>query len=49
MANNKNMKMVYNNIIMPHQPNKQFNTYKEGLDLEFFDDRSGKLITCRGL
>ena len=25
---------------------KQFNTYKEGLDLEFFDDRSGKLITC---
>ena len=35
MANNKNMKMIYNNIIMTHQPNKHFNTYKEGLDLEF--------------
>ena len=22
-------------FIMTHQPNKQFNTYKEGLDLEF--------------
>ena len=31
---------------MTHQQNKHFNTYKEGLDLEFFDDRSGKLITC---
>ena len=31
---------------MTHRPSKQFNTYKEGLDLEFFDDRSGKLITC---
>lgn len=29
------MKMIYNNIIMTHQPNKHFNTYKEGLDLEF--------------
>ena len=27
--------------------NKHVNSYKEGLDLEFFDDRSGKLITCR--
>ena len=27
--------MIYNNIIMTHQPNKHFNTYKEGLDLEF--------------
>lgn len=35
MANNKNMKMIYNNIIMTHQPNKHFNTYKEGLDLVF--------------
>lgn len=35
MANNKNMKMIYNNIIMTHQPNKHFKTYKEGLDLEF--------------
>ena len=35
MANNKNMKMIYNNIIMTHQQNKQFNTYKKGLDLEF--------------
>ena len=35
MANNKNMKMIYNNIIMTHQTNKHFNTYKEGLDLEF--------------
>ena len=25
--------------------NKQFNTYKEKMDLEFFDERSGKLIT----
>ena len=29
------MKMIYNNIIMTHQPNKHFNTYKEGLDLVF--------------
>ena len=35
MANNKNMKMIYNKIIMTHQPNKHFNTYKEGLDLKF--------------
>jgi len=26
--------------------NKHFNSYKEELDLEFFDDRNGKLITC---
>ena len=27
-----------NNIIMTHQQNKQFNTYKEGLDLEFLQE-----------
>lgn len=31
------MKMIYNNIIMTHQPNKHFNTYKEVQALEFFD------------
>lgn len=25
-------------------PNKHFNIYKEGLNLEFFDDRSGKRL-----
>ena len=29
---------------MTHQQNKHFYTYKERLDLEFFDDRSGKQI-----
>ena len=51
MANNKNVKMIYNNIIMTHQQNKQFNTYKEGLDLEFLreycmEHEERRMIEC---